>query len=143
MKFDRNQILVGLGLVMGSLLLKNCMNSSKQEYNESFPHIKFLDNPQQFKGDTLISTFHYDGTGHDMFKLGDMYQRYNEGESEQNLFEGYRFETGTSKNRLDVVFELSKGLKVPNVSHPDIIDIKFVCTQGNHRYGNKVISITR
>jgi hypothetical protein len=142
MKFNRNEILAGIGIILGSLFFRNCLDSNEPNKDEKFQHIRFLDNPMEFKGDTLISTFHYNGTGHDLFKLGDMYQRYNQGYSDENIIEGYRFEPGVS-NRLDVVFELPRGLDVPNVSYPDEIQIRFICTQGSHRAGNKVLSIRR
>lgn len=140
MKFGKSEVLAVVGILVGSFVYRSCFDKSSE--NLKFPHIKFLDNPTNFKGDTLSASFHYNGTGHDLFKLGDMYQRYNQGYSDENIFEGYRFEPGIS-NRLDVVFELPRGLDVPNVSYPDEIQIRFVCTQGSHRAGNKVLSINR
>ena len=144
MKFLKIEFFAVLSISLGSLFFSGCSSSNSDSLDSlEFHHIEFLDNPNSFKGDTLTSIFHYDGTLADNFKLGDVNKRYNNGESEINEFRAYRYWSRNNSNRLDLVFELPKGLDVPNVSHPDIIQIRFVCTKGSHYEGNKVLSITR
>ena len=135
-------------IVIAGLLLFRWFTSTSND-SDTFPHLQFLDNPEQFKGKTFNSNFYYrqfqsDGRA---IQLGDLNKLVNSKEfdfidGDFIEFQGYRYSKGID-NKLEMSFELPKGLTVPNVSDNDEIIIEFKCNEGKHDSGNSIISVKR
>ena len=100
-----------------------------------------IDNPENLKGKTLKSVFTYDLDRGTQIKDGlkDLLNQSNKGLN----IKCYSYGLGEGGQLLDIVFFISKDMKVPNVHYLDRVIVEFICEEGNLNRGNRVISITR